>query len=106
MDGVALLADREEQRARDAARHTDECASLARYYSERQRALEQQRWELRVSARLEGMAQQHAGQVQEWEEERREMQRRLELSENRQLQRVVEVERLPQPLARLGPARR
>ena len=88
------LADREEQRTRDAARHTDECASLARYYSERQRALEQQRWELRVSARLEGMAQQHAGQVQEWEEERQEMQRRLELSENRQLQRVVEMERL------------
>ena len=73
--------------------HADTCASLSRWYREKERASEGSIWEMSIAARLEDQAQRHETNAAQWQGERDDLVRKLEISEQRQRELAVQTER-------------
>ena len=126
------LTAREAEWEKQRTRHRESCGSLARWYREKQHALEGGRWEMSLTTRLNEQTTRHKTSVAQWEgtlslslwlrlcvcvcrcqccahctpmlcvsEEKAELVRRLELSEARQRELVVQRERMRQKTTEL-----
>jgi hypothetical protein len=95
------LTVREAEWDKQRLGHRDTCASLARWYREKQRTLESGRWEMSLTARLADEANRHDVNAAQWEGEKSELVRRLEMSETRQRELVVQTERMRQKVGEL-----